>query len=406
MPQLQLAFLLAMTVALGPFALDAYLPAFPRIAEDLGARNSDIGLSLSAYVASLGLAQLVGGPLSDRYGRQLILFTGLFIFAASSLMVAQAQTLEFMLVWRAVQGIGGALCAVSVPAIVRDQVRGSESARLFGLIGLMMFIAPAAAPAIGSGLLAVGDWPMIFILLAVYALLLAFLLHFLLFPRLAPRTPDDTPVHTLVTNYMLVLRHPLTMRFIALQAMAFSAMLVFITHSSFIYQEWFGLSNSMFSVLFAANIGGMAIFNVINRRLLLSFESVRLLRIWVFVQGVAFALLLLMAWVDAPYWAVAACIIVGSGCMGALVPNNMANALEFFPRLGGTASALLGASQFTVAGLVTAASASLAGDSLNAIALVMAVASMGCVALAASAPAALKRHTRRNAREQADQTSA
>ena len=406
MPQLQLAFLLAMTVALGPFALDAYLPAFPRIAEDLGARNSDIGLSLSAYVAALGLAQLVGGPLSDRYGRQLILFTGLFIFAASSLMVAQAQTLEFMLVWRAVQGIGGALCAVSVPAIVRDQVRGSESARLFGLIGLMMFIAPAAAPAIGSGLLAVGDWPMIFILLAVYALLLAFLLHFLLFPRLAPRTPDDTPVHTLVTNYMLVLRHPLTMRFIALQAMAFSAMLVFITHSSFIYQEWFGLSNSMFSVLFAANIGGMAIFNVINRRLLLSFESVRLLRIWVFVQGVAFALLLLMAWVDAPYWAVAACIIVGSGCMGALVPNNMANALEFFPRLGGTASALLGASQFTVAGLVTAASASLAGDSLNAIALVMAVASMGCVALAAGAPAALKRHTRRNARGQADQTSA
>ncbi len=397
MPQFQLAFLLAMTVALGPLALDAYLPAFPRIAEDLGARNSDIGLTLSTYVAALGLAQLVGGPLSDRYGRKLILFTGLFIFAASSLMVAQAQTLEPMLGWRAVQGIGGALCAVSVPAIVRDQVRGTESARLFGLIGLMMFIAPAAAPAIGSALLVLSDWPLIFTLLAVYALLLACLLHFFLFPRLvAPHTPDDTPVHTLVTNYMLVLRHPLTMRFIALQAMAFSAMLVFITHSSFIYQEWFGLSNSMFSVLFAANIGGMAIFNVINRRLLLSYESVRLLRIWVFVQGVAFALLLLMAWIDAPYWAVAACIIVGSGCMGALVPNNMANALEFFPRLGGTASALLGASQFTVAGLVTAASTALAGDSLNAIALVMAVASMGCVVLAAGAPAALKRHTHKH----------
>ena len=390
MPHLQLAILLGMTVALGPLALDAYLPAFPRIAEDLGTANADVGLTLSAYVATLGLAQLIGGPLSDRYGRQKILFSGLAIFASSALMVSQTGSLAEMLAWRASQGIGGALCAVSVPALVRDNADGTDSARLFGLIGLIMFVAPAAAPSIGTLLLTLSGWPTIFIMLAGYAFLLAVLLHFALFRRLTPRQHDRTPVHTLVTNYLLVLKHPATMRFIALQALAFSAMLVFITNASFIYQEWFGLSSTLFSALFAANIGAMAVFSLLNRRLLLHFESVMLLRIYVFIQAAAVAALVVCALADAPYWAVAACIIAATGCMGALVPNNMANALEFFPKLGGTASALLGASQFTVAGLISAGSAAIAGGSLVPIVLIMAACSGGCVLLAAGAPAAVR----------------
>lgn len=390
MPHLQLAILLGMTVALGPLALDAYLPAFPRIADDLGTANADVGLTLSAYVATLGLAQLIGGPLSDRYGRQKILFSGLAIFAGSALMVSQAGSLADMLAWRASQGIGGALCAVSVPALVRDHADGAESARLFGLIGLIMFVAPAAAPSIGTLLLALRDWPTIFIMLACYAGLLAVLLHFALFRRLTPRQRDTTPVQTLVTNYLLVLKHPATMRFIALQALAFSTMLVFITNASFIYQEWFGLSSTLFSMLFAANIGAMALFSLLNRRLLLHFKSVILLRIYVFIQAAAVTALVACAFAGAAYWAVAACIVVATGCMGALVPNNMANALEFFPKLGGTASALLGASQFTVAGLISAGSAAIGGNSLVPIVLIMAACSGGCVLLAAGAPAAVR----------------
>ncbi|MFT5987760.1 MAG: DHA1 family bicyclomycin/chloramphenicol resistance-like MFS transporter, partial [Marinobacter psychrophilus] len=85
--QLQLAILLGMTVALGPLALDAYLPAFPQIAADLNVDHTDVGLTLSVYVGALGLSQLVGGPLSDRYGRQIILLGGLFVFAVAAAMV-------------------------------------------------------------------------------------------------------------------------------------------------------------------------------------------------------------------------------------------------------------------------------------------------------------------------------
>ena len=152
------------------------------------------------------------------------------------------------------------------------------AARLFGLIGLIMFIAPAAAPSLGSLMLALGEWQWILLMLAGYAAFLVLTLQVALFPKLQPRIPTTTPIRSLVTNYLLVLRHKTTMRFIGIQVLCFSTMLLLITHSSFIYQEWSGLSNSTFAILFAANIAFMAALNLINRPLLRRFSSVQLVR--------------------------------------------------------------------------------------------------------------------------------
>ncbi|MDX1800746.1 MAG: multidrug effflux MFS transporter [Marinobacter sp.] len=391
MSQLKLALLLGMTVALGPLALDAYLPAFPVIADHLGLAHGAVGLTLSAYVTALGLAQLVGGPLSDRYGRQPVLLGGLAVFAGAAVMVSMAGTLSDMVMWRVVQGIGGAFCAVSVPAIVRDQVGGQDAARLFGLIGLIMFIAPAAAPSLGAMMLTLADWPGIFLMLAGYAVFLGLALRVALFPRLQPRPRAATPVRTLVTNYLLVLRHLTTMRFVGIQVLCFSTMLLFITHSSFIYQEWFQLSNSQFSMLFASNIVLMAILNLINRPLLRRFSSVVLLRTQVIMQWVALIALVTVVMLEGPLWLVAPCIIAAIGCQGGIIPNNMANALEFFPHMGGTASAMLGASQFTIAGGISALSSVLGGDALLPIVISMLACSTGAVLLAIGAPRAMRR---------------
>lgn len=391
MSHLRLAILLGMTVALGPFALDTYLPAFPRIAADLDVPLSDVGLTLSAYVAMMGAGQLVGGPLSDRYGRRVVLLSGLAIFGAASIMVAFAQTLDQMLAWRVVQALGGAWCAVSIPAIVRDRARGTEAARLFGLIGLVMFIAPGTAPSIGSIVLAVSGWPWIFVLLAAYALGLAALLHGLLFRSLPPRERIRTPLHTLLTNYLEVVRNGAAVRFVALQSLAFSVMLVFITHASFIYQEWFGLSNTTFSALFAANIVGMAAVNLLNRRLLLSIHSTVILRAAVTIQATAVIALAVLAFHDTSVYPVAGCVIVAVACMGAIAPNNIANALEFFPRLGGTAGAVLGATQFAFSGLVSGLSTTLASNNLVPVMLTMAACSIAALALALGAPRAMRR---------------
>lgn len=389
MSHLYLAIMLGMTVALGPLALDAYLPAFPDIADGLGIDHGHVGLTLSAYVTTLGLAQLVGGPLSDRYGRKPILFGGLVIFMAGAVMVSMAETLSDMVFWRIAQGIGGAFCAVSVPAIVRDEVSGQDAARLFGLIGLIMFIAPAAAPSLGSLMLALGEWQWIFLMLAGYAAFLVVVLQVALFPKLKPRAPIKTPVRSLVTNYLLVLGHTTTMRFIGIQVLCFSTMLLFITHSSFIYQEWYGLSNSTFAILFAANIGFMAGLNLLNRPLLRRFSSVQLVRAQVIAQWLALVALVASVQLQGPLWLVAGCIIVAIGCQGGIVPNNMANAMEFFPNLSGTAAALLGASQFTIAGAISTLSSITGDQTLSSIAIAMLACSTGAVLLALGAPRAV-----------------
>lgn len=388
---LRLAVLLGMTVALGPLALDTYLPAFPEIAAAFDTDLPAVGRTLSVYIIMLGAAQLVGGPLSDRYGRRGVLLTGLTIFAGASLMVAHAATLEQMMAWRVVQAVGGAWCAVSVPAIVRDRTRGNEAARLFALIGLTMFLAPALAPSIGSLILHFTSWSGIFVLLATYAVFLAVTLHLFLFRQLPAGTRKHTPLYTLATNYLTVLRHATAMRFVAIQTLAFSVMMVFITHAAFIYQDWFGLSKTVFSMLFAANILAMVTANLLNRRLLLHFHSTLILRVAVSIQCLGVLALIAFAVLDASVGWVAAALIVSSGTLGAIAPNNIANTLEFFPALGGTASALLGATQFSMAGAISGLSTWLADGTLMPVVLTMGACTFAALACAAGAPAAMRR---------------
>ena len=163
----------------------------------------------------------------------------------------------------------------------------------------------------------------------------------------------------------------------------------FITHSSFIYQEWYGLSNSTFAILFAANIAFMAALNLINRPLLRRFSSVLLVRAQVIAQCLALVALVTAVQFQAPLWLVAGCIIVAIGCQGGIVPNNMANAMEFFPHLSGTAAALLGASQFTIAGAISALSSVSGNPTLMTIAIAMLACSTGAVLLALGAPRAV-----------------
>ena len=196
MSHLRLALLLGAAITIGPLAMDAYLPAFPEIARSLGVAPQQVGLSVSVYLAGLSVGHLVGGPLSDRYGRQVILLGGLGVFIAASVGIATSATLAGLLGWRLVQALGAGFTIVSVPAIVRDRTRGTESARLFSLIALITFAAPASAPAIGTLILWFTQWPGIFLFQAVYAAGIALLLRATLFRgiglprgRVIPCTP-------------------------------------------------------------------------------------------------------------------------------------------------------------------------------------------------------------------------
>lgn len=369
---LHFPILMAATMALGPLAIDAYLPAFPVIAEHLGVNQTQVSLTLSLYVFGLAFGLLIGGPLSDRFGRSPILLTGLVVYGVSALAIANSSDLSWMIGWRLVQAFGGGWIAVSVPALVRDTAHGRDAARLFSLIALIMFIAPAIAPTLGSTLLWFDDWPLIFFFLTGYSALMAVLLWLTLLRHLPRRPVEKEPVSTLLTNYLTVLRHPMAWRHIAIQSLGFSVVMLYVTHASFMYQGWFGLSNPEFSAAFASGVVVMGVFGTINRRLLLRHSPVSLLKVAMAVQLGALILMNVFLAVDSTHLvAFLPMMILVGGTIGAIAPNNQAAYLEHFGRLSGTASALIGAMQFIVSGSLATLSTQWVDGSIQRITLGM-----------------------------------
>lgn len=368
----QFALLMAMTMALGPLAIDAYLPAFPLMASDLSVTEGGIALTLSLYVFGLAVGQLIGGPLSDRLGRSPVLLIGLGIYLLSCIAIAYSPDLRWMILWRLIQAFGGGWIAVSVPALVRDTAQGQEAARLFTLIALIMFIAPALAPALGSVLLLFWDWPSIFFFLAIYAGVLALLLWHKLLKGIPKKPRKREPFGTLLTNYGSVLKHPVAWKHIAIQAMGFSVIMLYVTHASFMYQTWFGLNNGQFSAAFAAGVVLMGVVGTLNRRLLLSYATVSLLKTALAVQTSALVIMnILLGFNNDVLWSFLPTMIIVGGTIGAIAPNNQAAYLEHFSQLSGTASAMLGAIQFIVAGTIASLSTIYVDGNISRITLTM-----------------------------------
>lgn len=384
---LKFSILMAATMALGPFAIDAYLPAFPEIAADLGVSQTQVSLTLSLYVFGLAIGLLIGGPLSDRYGRSPILFTGLAIYLLSALAIAGSQSLDWMIGWRLVQAFGGGCIAVSVPALIRDTARGRDAARLFSLVALIMFIAPAIAPSVGSLLLWASGWPLIFLVLAIYSGVVALLLWVALLRHMPRRTLEPEPVSRLVTNYMEVLRHPMAWRHIVIQSLGFSTVMLFVTHASFMYQGWFGLDNAEFSMAFASGVAAMGVLGTINRRLLLRHSPVQLLKVALSIQLAALILMNAFLGINSDLlWSFLPTMILVGGTIGAIAPNNQAAYLEHFGKLSGTASALIGASQFIVSGAIATLSTFVVNGSIQRITLAMLLCSICAFSASMSLP--------------------
>lgn len=372
-----LTLVLALTLAIGPLALDLYLPAFPAIADDLNIGTDDVGLSVSFYVFTLALSQLIGGALSDRLGRKPILIGGLILFAIASFILTQVTTLETLLGLRMLQAFGGGWVLVSIPALVRDRTSGKAAARLFSMVGLIMIIAPAMAPTLGSFLLHLGSWHLLFLFLGVYALLIMPLLFRFVLRGNPHRPAQGTHRTTLWQQYRSVLSTRRALPFIGWQSCCFTTMMIFITHSSFIYQEHFNQTEEAFALLFGANIVVMMVCNLSSRWLLNWLSSRFLLRCATGLQGLGMLALSMTVWQEGSVMMFLPCMMLTIGAMGAITPNLQASYLEFFPKNSGTAAALMGATQFSIAGILSGLS-TLLPQTLTAIVGAMAV----CVLLA------------------------
>jgi DHA1 family bicyclomycin/chloramphenicol resistance-like MFS transporter len=373
------AIVLGLLSAAGPFAIDMYLPALPSISADLHATTGATQLSLMAFFAAVAVCQLAYGPVADMLGRKRPLYFGLVVFALGSLGCVLAPTIEWLIAFRFVQGVG-ACAGMTIPrAIVRDLHTGPEAARLMALIMLVFSVSPILAPLSGSGLIVLFGWRGVFAAITVLALLGLVLAATALKETRPPEERIAATLGSVGAAYWKLLQDWHFVAICLIGGFAMSSFFSFLAASSFIYIEHFGLTPTLYSFAFSLNAIGFIGMAQFARGLAMRYGLSRVVLTAVTVFAViALALFgATLAGLDSLPVLMAA-LFLGFACLGLVAPSTAVLALEHHGAIAGTASALLGTLQLVCGAVVVA----LVSAFFDGTPLPMVAAIAGCAVVA------------------------
>lgn len=347
-----LLVLLASLVAIGPLTIDMYLPALPGMARDLNADTSAVQLTISSFLLGFAIFHLACGPMADRYGRKPILLGGTALYLMASFACAQADSIEQLIGWRFVQGIGACVGPTLGRAIARDVFGPTRAARALAQIAMIMALAPAVAPGLGGLMLEFFEWSSIFYALLAYAAVVGAFIIFKL-PETLPQIQPLRPAR-IMANYSELLRDRRYMATTIASGLIYSGMVCFLSGSAFVFIDMMGVPERYFGFLFLSTVAGYISGSAISTRLALQMESERVM--WI---GVNLSVVSATAMAIGPeLWfhpaSIAAPMTFFALSLGISLPHAMASALKPYPQMAATASALLG---FTQMGLSSVAGA-------------------------------------------------
>ena len=350
----RLALLLGAFVALGPLTIDMYLPALPTIVDDLETTSAAVQLTLTGTLVGLALGQLVLGPLSDRFGRRRPLIAGTALHVIASVLVLVAPDITTLGVLRLLQGLGTAAGSVIAIAVVRDLFDGRAAATMLSRLFLVIGAAPVLAPTIGGEVLRFTSWRGVFVLLTVYGLLLLAVGACLLRETLPPERRSTDGVAGTLRGYRSLFRDRAYVGLVLVAGLTMAGLFSYVSGSSFVYQDEFGLDEQQFGLLFGAGAVWLIAATQLNPVLLRWVSPAQVLVAGTVAGAAAGVLLLVLAAtgtgglfaVAVPLWAV----LFASGLA---LPNAPALALSRHGEAAGTAAALLGAVQFGVGAAVS-----------------------------------------------------
>lgn len=336
--------MLSAIVAITPLAIDMYLPAMAVIAQSFDSNITVIGQSLSIYLAGYALGMLCFGPLADRFGRRPLVIVGLSGFMLISLLLAFAQTVESFMALRFAQAFIGAAATVVIPGYIKE-VYGDHTAKGMSYVSLVMMLAPLLAPSIGSVLMELGNWQTIFFTLTLYSFLLLILVLFRL------KMPSDKDIdsrsrQSFFRSYVSVLTKPGVLPIIGSGVLTSFAFFCYLTASSFVYMEVFGLDKAHFAILFSTNVGALMLANIVNTRIVTRYGSRRMLTISTLFGMISAAGLLTVNLMDMSYHYTVAMLIPLMGSLGVMSVNADAIVLMRFKKQTGTATAVIGTLRF------------------------------------------------------------
>ena len=347
------ALVLGLLAAVGPFAIDMYIPALPTITADLATTTAATQMTLTAFFITFGACQLIYGPVSDMVGRKPPLYFGLTVFVMGSLGCAFANSIEWLIAFRVIQGLGGSAVMVIPRAVIRDMHTGIEAARLMSTIMLVISVSPILAPLAGSGLIVAFGWRAVFVTIALASIVSFALLTFCL-PETRP--PDQRVRAGICTAFagfgqLLGNAHFLGLTFIG--GFGMSSFFAFLASSSFIYINHFGLTPTQYSLTFSLNAIGFIGTSQFAAPLGMRFGMARTVRVATSLYAF-FAVILLgvtLAGVDS-LPVLVALLFLSNAFLGLVIPTTMVLALEDFGPIAGMASALGGTLQMVFGGLM------------------------------------------------------
>jgi MFS transporter, DHA1 family, multidrug resistance protein len=339
--------LLGLMVALGPLTIDMYLPALPKIADDLSVSSSVVQLTLTGTLLGLALGQLIVGPLSDSLGRRRPLMAGIVLHMVASVICILAPNLLVLGLARSLQGVGAAATMVVSIAVVGDLFTESAAATVLSRLMLVLGVAPVVAPSLGAAVLLHGSWHWVFAVLVVLAGALLLVAALALPETLQPSHRRPLRLRSIGATYLELLRDSRFVILVLVAALSMSGLFAYIAGAPFVLQGRFGLDQQAFALVFGAGavaLIGATQFNVV----LLKRFAPQTIVVWAMsaalTAGGVFVSLSVahaggLAGFVVPVWAIL-------GAMGLVIPNAPAVALSRHPDAAGTAAALLGAAQF------------------------------------------------------------
>jgi DHA1 family bicyclomycin/chloramphenicol resistance-like MFS transporter len=345
----QLVLVLGALIGLGPLTIDMYLPALPALAQDLGASDAGVQFTLTGMLVGLACGQLVIGPVSDALGRRRPLLIGVAVHVLASVLCAVAPDVVSLSAVRVLQGFAGAAISVNAMATVRDLFVGVAAARLMSRLMLVIGAAPVFAPSLGGLVLQYTSWRGIFVVLAVFGLVLVLLAAVGLRETLPPhRRRSARPLATLRT-YRSLLRDPTFVALVFIAGLMMSTLFSYVSGSPFVLQGVYGLDERTFGVVFGCNALGLVLGTQLNPLLLRRFRPSHILTGGVVTATVAGATMVVTAATGAGgLVGVLVPLSVAVASNGLALPNTPALALSRHGEAAGTAAAMLGSVQFGV----------------------------------------------------------
>jgi DHA1 family bicyclomycin/chloramphenicol resistance-like MFS transporter len=380
-----LVFLLGCATALGPLSTDMYLPSLPVLVTLYGSDMATVQLTLSVFLAGFAVMQLIYGPLSDRFGRRPVLLAGVALYTLASIGCAFAGSVEWLILWRFGQALGACAGVVLGRAIARDLYEGAAAAHALSTMAMVLGLTPAVAPILGGYLHSWFGWQANFLAMALAGVALGLCVMVFLPESNLRRNPQATQVRPMLRNFAALLRHGSFRGYALCVAFSYGGLFAFISGSSFTLRLVFAVDERVFGYCFLLIVIGYMTGGFIGTRLTHRLGVNRMLLLGVAscaAGGTAVAVLQIAMWAAGAQWhwiSLIAPMMVFAMGVGLTMPQGQAGALQPFPHMAGSAAALMGFTQMTLAALGGIA----VGHALNetALPLSFAIAGMGIATL-------------------------